>query len=232
MDPSHSQHQFRILCFGDSNTWGLDPVTRDRFCPEVRWPGVMANLLGTSVTVIEEGLRGRTTVIEDPLVAGRRGLDAIGACVVSHQPLDLLMIMLGTNDAKCRFNRSAFEIAEGLSELVTRVRMLPATSPADREFPIMLVAPARAGVLAPRFAEEFEGAHEKLTKLARLVPFIAARHACLFFDGSAVIDMNGSDGIHFAAGAHRMLGDHLANAVRQLDLTKPSEIWRNDVTDA
>ena len=227
MDQLPISQQLRILCFGDSNTWGADPATGDRFPPEVRWPGVMASRLGKYATVIEEGLRGRTTVIDDPLMAGRSGLDAIGPCVLSHQPLDFLMIMLGTNDAKYRFNSSASEIAEGLSELVTRVGTLPTASPADRTFPIMLVAPPRAGDLAPRFAEEFEGAAEKLSKLAGFVSSIAARHHCLFFDGSEVIDMNGSDGIHFVAGAHHALGSHLANAIQRSGLMEPSAISRD-----
>ncbi len=90
-----------VLCYGDSNTWGSDPETGERFAPEVRWPGVMARELGDGFHVIEEGLPGRTTLREDPIEGSYKdGRAYLTPCLESHRPIDLVTIMLGTNDLR------------------------------------------------------------------------------------------------------------------------------------
>ena len=92
-----------ILCFGDSNTWGYNPENRQRFGPEERWSGILRNSLGEDYRAIEEGLNGRTTLWDDPIEGFKNGLDYLMPCLESHKPFDLITIMLGTNDLKCRF---------------------------------------------------------------------------------------------------------------------------------
>lgn len=111
----------RIVCYGDSNTWGYHPKGIGRMPEDVRWTGVMAALLGSGYTVIEEGLNGRTTVWDDPIEGFKNGRDYIIPCVNSHSPFDLIIIMLGTNDLKCRFSLSPRDIAQGASVLVRDV---------------------------------------------------------------------------------------------------------------
>jgi lysophospholipase L1-like esterase len=97
-----------VLCYGDSNTWGSDPETGERFAPEVRWPGVLRQALGEGYWVVEEGLNGRTTVRDDPIEgAHKNGRTYLPACLEFHKPIDLVLIMLGTNDLKARFAASA-----------------------------------------------------------------------------------------------------------------------------
>ena len=111
-----------ILCYGDSNTWGciplpgLDPASR--FPPATRWPGVLRRELGDGYWIVEAGLNGRTTVWDDPLEPHRNGRKLLLPTLLTHQPLDLVIIMLGTNDLKHRLNASAAEIAEGAGMLV------------------------------------------------------------------------------------------------------------------
>lgn len=93
-----------ILCFGDSNTYGYRPDGSGRFGADTRWTGLLQKKLGTNDRIIEEGLCGRTTVFSDELREGRRGLDTIGILLESHAPVDLLILMLGTNDCKTRYN--------------------------------------------------------------------------------------------------------------------------------
>ena len=103
-----SDHPAQILCFGDSNTWGYVPLTVDRYPESVRWTGVMAQALGAGFRIIEEGQNGRTTVWDDPLEGdNKNGLRYLPACLESHHPLDLVIIMLGTNDLKARWNLCA-----------------------------------------------------------------------------------------------------------------------------
>src|SRR3990172_7397939 len=108
-----------ILCYGDSNTWGYDPTTQDRFPRQVRWTGVLAQELGPEYYVIEEGLSGRTTVWDDPVEGlHKNGRTYLLPCLESHQPIDLILLMLGTNDLKMRFSVPAADIAASVGVLV------------------------------------------------------------------------------------------------------------------
>ena len=111
-----------IVCFGDSNTHGYDSRTGGRFDRETRWPGHLAKLLGEGYSVIEEGLSGRTTVFEDPLYEGLSGISCIHPILMSHEPVDLFILMLGTNDVKSRFCATAENIARGLERLLRKLQ--------------------------------------------------------------------------------------------------------------
>ena len=113
----------RILCFGDSNTWGLIPGTDKRFADGVRWTSIIRNDLEQSgYEIIEEGLCGRTTVFEDPDRIGRAGDKLLPVFLESHAPLDMVIIMLGTNDCKPVYNADAETIAHGAERLIEQVR--------------------------------------------------------------------------------------------------------------
>ena len=98
-----------ILCYGDSNTFGTDPIHGGRHPDDVRWTGVLQKLLGSDYRVIEEGCGGRTTVFEDEISYGRNGLKMLIPIIASHNPLDLIVVMLGTNDLKKRCFRPEYE---------------------------------------------------------------------------------------------------------------------------
>ena len=111
----------RVLCFGDSLTWGFDPDTRQRFGEVARWPRVMGELLGGGYEVIEEGQNGRTIATEDPAEGEKNGLKYIGPCLESHSPLDIVIIMLGSNDCKRKFSYSSMDIAGEMQILLEKV---------------------------------------------------------------------------------------------------------------
>ena len=115
-----------ILCYGDSNTWGCIPLTGAqpprRYGPAQRWPGVLRRELGDGFGIVEEGLNGRTTVWDDPLEPYRSGKELLVPCLLTHQPIDLVIVMLGTNDLKGRFAVGARDIAAGAGLLLDIVR--------------------------------------------------------------------------------------------------------------
>ena len=111
-----------ILCYGDSNTWGYVPGSGKRYVENQRWTGVMQNLLGDSFRVIEEGLNARTTVLDDPTRAFRNGKEYLIPCLDSHAPIDVIILMLGTNDLKHRFGLSAFDIGANIATLIEMMR--------------------------------------------------------------------------------------------------------------
>jgi lysophospholipase L1-like esterase len=203
-----------VLCFGDSNTWGYDPVTKKRFPGNVRWTGVLQAALGSGFRVIEEGLNGRTTVWEDPVEGDKMGRRHLMPTLESQAPLDLVILMLGTNDTKRRYSAPAVDIASGLGVLLDIV----ARSTAGREDkapPVLVVAPVPLTKLT-EFAPMFEGGAEKSRMLAPLYAEVAKTHGCPFFDAGKVIACSDADGLHFEASAHKALGEALAREVKKI----------------
>jgi len=203
-----------VVCFGDSNTWGYDPETRSRFPPEVRWTGVLSAVLGSDFVVIEEGLNGRTTNIDDPLDDDRNGKRHLPSRLETHAPFDLIAIMLGTNDLRARLNRSATDIAQSaalLGQMAARsVSGIGGTPPI-----VLLIAPPPVIVL-PGWDELLEGAEEKSAGFANRYAWFADRYGIEFMDAGAVITSSPIDGIHFDKENHRLLGEAVAGRVRDL----------------
>ena len=203
-----------VLCYGDSNTWGYDPATRARYPPHVRWTGVLAARLGAEYRVIEEGLNGRTTRWDDPIELGRNGLASLRPCIDSHQPLDLIVIMLGTNDLKRRFDLSASDIAQSAAALAAMAWRF-AHGPDGSHAEVLLVAPPAVTTLT-EFDQMFDGAREKSRQFSHYYRWAAGWLHLPFFDAVSVIVSSEKDGIHFDADEHRKLGEALADEVRRL----------------
>ena len=204
----------RILCFGDSNTWGYDPATEDRFDDETRWTGVLQAALGEDFTVIEEGLNGRTTVWSDPIEGYKNGHDYLVPCLETHRPLDLVVLMLGTNDLKRRFSLSAYDIAQGAAVLLRAISYSKAGR--DGHAPrVLLLAPPPVAKLT-NFAEMFEGSESKSLLLGQHYRVVAVEYNVAFLDTSTVIRSSDLDGIHFEAQEHAKLGRAVAHEVLAL----------------
>lgn len=204
----------RILCYGDSNTWGCDPATYERYDEATRWPRVLGQALGDGYEIIEEGLGGRTTVWDDPIEGYKNGRDYLIPCLESHRPLDLVVLLLGTNDLKQRFGLSAFDVAQGAGVLVR----LTQTSQAGRSGAgprVLLLAPPPLAPLT-EYAAMFEGAEVKSRQLAGHYERVASALGCAFLDTAQVIVSSPLDGIHFEGPQHRQLGEAVAARVREL----------------
>ena len=202
----------RVLCYGDSNTWGYEPATGNRYPEEVRWPGVLARELGDGFRVVEEALNGRTTVREDPVEEYKNGRVYLRPCLESHAPLDLVIIALGVNDLKARFFASASDAADGAGVLVS-ISQLSGAGPEGGAPAVLLVAPPPVGVLT-ELAQMFAGAQEKSRGFSRQYRRVAEKYACVFLDAGEVVRPSDRDGIHLEAGEHRKLGEALAPLAR------------------
>lgn len=219
----------RIMVFGDSNTWGWiarpeqPPTTR--FPADVRWPGVLQAELGEGYHVIEEALSGRTTNITpspDPLQIGGAGLNGaayLPAALGSHVPLDLVIIMLGTNDLWADKNRTPLEIglaAMNLAAMVTRSAGAAGTSyPAPN---VLLIAPppvapsAKEGSFADYLGERIEPSRQ----FGEVYGKLATAVGIAFLDAGNVLTVGGADGVHFSADNHRALGQAVAAQVKEM----------------
>lgn len=208
-----------IVVFGDSNTWGSDPATGGRLPRPQRWPSVLQRELGPDFEVIAEGLRGRTTVHDDPIEPYRCGADALPPCLMSHAPVDLLILALGCNDLKKRFSLSAFDVAEGAARLIFLARAY-GEAPDGRPPKILLIAPPPVAKLST-YAEMFEGSAEKSRVLGERYRAVAEQEGVAFLDAGAVIRCSDLDGIHYEADQHELLGRSAAKAVRNALVAPP-----------
>lgn len=209
------------MCFGDSLTWGFQATESgalvERYAKEQRWTGVLARVLGDNFEVLEEGLCGRTTNLDDPLDHRLNGVAYLPTALASHVPLDLVVIMLGTNDAKAYFNRSAFEMSVGISKLIDIVKKsaasIDAVYPAPR---VLLMAPPSLASKIPNpwVADLFKGGEEKTTELSQHLKNLSELHNIPFFDTGRVIKTEGIDGIHLSENNNQILGIELAGFIR------------------
>lgn len=205
-----------IVCYGDSNTHGADPVTQGRLARDVRWPGVLASALGDGAHVVEEGLNGRTTLWDDPFMDGRNGRAYLLPCLRSHQPVDVLVLMLGTNDLKTIFGRAAHEIAAGAGALVD-IALTSGTGPGGGAPSVLLVAPPRLGETTDRSELwGFGEARAKAEALPRLYRNVARIKGAAFLDAAALVGGHPGDGVHLGADDHALLGGAVADAVREI----------------
>lgn len=211
-----------ILCYGDSNTWGYDAAATAtspfpmRHPRHVRWTGVLGTRLGPDYHIIEEGQNGRTTVHEDPTaLASRNGRAHLPVVLESHKPIDLVMLMLGTNDLKALLSVPAQDIANGIA-LLLKIVMQSDAGPDGKAPRILLVCPPSVGefVGMPDLAARFAGAREKSLQLPRLLDAIAVQNEVGFLNAQAIVQPTPLDSLHLDAASHLALGEAIAGRVR------------------
>ena len=211
------ERAMRIVCFGDSNTYGFDPVTGGRFPKNVRWPGVLAGLLGPGYTVVEEGLCGRTAVFEDPEGPGLCGLAQIRSILLHHAPIHLLILMLGTNDLQARFGATAQVVANGVQRLGQRAEALPCWDSGKPQ--ILLVAPPRVLPCYTRGGFWWmmgPGCCEKSAALPEQYAAVARQNNWAFLNASDFVQPCNLDGLHLDGESHQKLAHAVAEKVRGL----------------
>ena len=212
-----------IVCLGDSNTHGYcaDPADcadgGTRFNENERWTCLLQKALGEEYLVLEEGLSGRTTVFSDPLHEAMPALDVAYPILMSHEPVDLLVIMLGTNDTKERFCVNPACIARGLERLVDKCKCIPCWG--DHKPNILLIAPPHIGELM----EQSEvmpamglGCAAKSRELAKHYAVVAQNQGCAFLDAEGVAEFNKVDYMHLTRKGHAQLAEKLTEIVPTL----------------
>jgi len=204
-----------ILCFGDSNTWGADPLGGPRFDRATRWPGILLAELGEEYHVVEEGLCGRTTVWDDPIEGDKNGLKQIVPILKSHMPLDLLIIFLGTNDLKNRFSVSALDVADSVAMLVETARN--AFRGFDGESPRILVIcpPPFAPLAETKFKDMFVGGEETSHQLASAFRCLCAEKNIPMINAGEIVHSSLIDGIHIEPAEHAKLGKAIVRFVQE-----------------
>ena len=209
----------RILCFGDSNTWGRDPVSLRRYPIDVRWPGVLQVLLGDKYDVIEEGLGGRTVNQDANGKIDKNGRTYLTPCIESHTPIDSIIIMLGTNDLKSQFRSTPQSITDGLSALVDDVYAVFDNN-GDKRPEIVLISPAHIDVKNPEFSRIYGHAYniscgELSHQLAEPINQLCQQRGLSFINAQDHTSA-GQDGLHLTASSHRNLAQAIKNTIEEL----------------
>jgi len=204
-----------ILCFGDSNTFASHPLG-GRHPYEVRWTGRLQMLLGSGYRVIEEGLGGRTTVFEDQISPGRNGRAALPTAIASHNPLDLIILMLGTNDLKEQYHATAWDLGKAMEQLIQIIETFP-YAPHYTKPKVLLVSPIE---MNERVDETFgcfiPAAAERSRQFPAIYAPVAKQYSAHFFDAATVAYPSKEDHLHMDADSHLALAGALAQQIRSI----------------
>lgn len=196
-----------IVCFGDSNTYGLIPATTERYAYGVRWSSILEQKIKSEQKeywIQEEGLCGRTTVFDDPFRENRRGSQMLPALLETHRPIDLLILMLGTNDCKEFYKSSAEMIGKGIVHLLDQVEMYA------KGTKILLISPIHLGekVFWEGFDPEFSIHSIEVSKeLSAVYRRIAKERGLLFLDAATVAQSSPIDQEHLDEAGHKALAE-------------------------
>lgn len=211
--------QIRILCYGDSNTWGyISGSNHQRYGNDERWTKILEKLLGSDFEIIEEGLNSRTLISNDtrPGKEGKNGYEYLIPCLDTHDPIDLVILMLGTNELKSTYNKSAKDIGEMLEKYFVKT-ILNRKSQLKDSYPILLI------IAPPIVSEEQEyckandkylGATQKSKELNDIYKNIAERYNCEFLSNQGL--ETGIDGVHLTKESHKKLAEMLEDKINNI----------------
>lgn len=202
-----------VVCYGDSNTWGAHPFDDGRFPANVRWTGVLQDTLGKDYEIIGEGLNGRTFVAKDPEKPHRSGIEYLKAILVTNKPIDIITVMLGTNDLKNTYGLSVEDIADHLKKTIKFIKKEseecdpqilvisppPVVNPAGRELDERLIDAPKNSILLPPLYEK-----------------VAKDSGCLYLDAGKFINLDNTDGYHMVEEHHKILAGKVAEIIKSL----------------
>lgn len=215
-----------ILCYGDSNTWGVIGDWKDtglpssRYEPTCRWPNVMGDMLGEDYLVLNEGLGGRTTIYAPSVKPWRNGEPYLLPCLYTHRPVDLVVIMLGTNDLQLDNPPPENMLGKGIDKLVRMIQEASDCGPGFTPPQVLILAPAEIRRAAESGRVElFARFHaDEGVARSRLFPTVyqtvAMERSCFFLNAAQYAEPCEADGVHFTPESHIRLGKAVAKYIR------------------
>lgn len=214
-----SMEKIRILCYGDSNTWGyISGSDHQRYGTGERWTSILSELLGNKFQVIEEGLNSRTLTSNDtrPGKEGKNGYEYLLPCLDTHDPIDLVILMLGTNELKNTYNKSAEEIGEMLEHYFVKT-ILNRKSQCGSTYPkLLIVTPpvVNENVDYCRADNKYIGSSKKSEKLDNIYKEISEKYNCYFLSNQGL--ETGIDGVHLTKESHRLLAERVEDKINKI----------------
>lgn len=208
--------ELKILCYGDSNTWGYIPGDKGRYDDSTRWPGVLQHELGERYRVFEEGHCGRTTVFDDPTDPTRNGRKTLPDIIRKYPPLNLIILMLGTNDLKSHYSASTLDSCKGLESLIEIIRTAYALS--DHKIPEILIIcpPPFADMSTSPFKDKYTGGEVKSYQLAETIKSYFKSSEFHIFAAGEYVSSSPADGIHLEAKEQIKLGKAISTKISSI----------------
>ena len=205
-----------VLCFGDSNTRGYNPLNLGRLPYDDRYPGALQNILGDEYYVIEEGLDGRTTMLLREDEPFRNANYCIRPCICSHKPIDYMIVMLGTNDCLKAFNLNSKDIARGMDSLIQQIHTY---SKLHQEYIPKIILACPAFIDANYYDSDAKDllddeSPKKSKELVEYYKIIAKKYDCIFFNCNEYIKTMLPDAIHIDANSHKILAHEFAKIIK------------------
>lgn len=204
-----------ILCYGDSNTWGAIPAKFQRYPANIRWPGVLQNILGNEYEIINEGLSGRTFIANNPEKPHHVGITHLEAILRTARPFDLMTIMLGTNDVQTMYNLSAKDIAGHLEETIEFIKdKLKEFGPPPK---ILIICPP--AVVMPKtndLKKEMIPGIQIFKELPKLFKEVVEKNNLHYLNAGDFISLENTDGYHLSAEDHKKLGIKIAEIIKNI----------------
>ncbi len=193
----------RIICFGDSNTFGYIPGEGGRYDENIRWTSRLGNML-PAYEIVECGLNGRTTVFDDEKSPLRNGSKALGEILRQYDPADMFIIMLGTNDCKKKFAANEDMITGGLDIIISQIRLY------NSDTYILIIAPPfiSESVSKGNMSCEFDAGSAAVSRLLRdKYKMLAEKTGCGFISMCDYVNADETDGVHMNESSHERFAD-------------------------
>lgn len=211
--------QIRILCYGDSNTWGyISGSNHQRYGNNERWTRVLSKLLGNKFEIIEEGLNSRTLISNDtrPGKEGKNGYEYLIPCLDTHDPIDLVVLMLGTNELKATYNKTANDIGEMFEQYFVKTILNRKSQLKDSYPKLLIVTPpvVNEDVEYCKENNKYTGATKKSEELNDIYKNIAEKYNCYFLSNQGL--ETGIDGVHLTKESHQKLAERLKEEISHI----------------
>lgn len=211
--------QIKILCYGDSNTWGyISGSNHQRYGNDERWTKILAKLLGNNFEIIEEGLNSRTLISNDtrPGKEGKNGYEYLIPCLDTHDPIDLVILMLGTNELKSTYNKNAKDIGEMLEKYFVKTILNRKSQLKDSYPKLLIVVPPIVNEKQDycKANDKYSGATQKSKELNDIYKNIAERYNCEFLSNQGL--ETGIDGVHLTKESHKKLAEMLKDKINNI----------------
>ena len=203
----------KILCYGDSNTFGFIPKICGRYDKNTRWSGRLSELLKDNYEVIEEGMNNRTGFFKNPEGLKQSGGEYLSIYLQNHKDIDICILALGTNDAQFFYNLDRKSAELGLMNLINAIREV------NSDTKIVIVPPVKIteNILHSGFAMMFNSdSIEKIREVFDVFKIVSDKENCYYFDFNEIVSPSQEDGIHYSEASHKIIADKLSEYILKI----------------
>ncbi len=200
----------KVICFGDSNTFGFNPKDGSRYCPQVRWTSVLGSILGEGYEIKEEGCNNRTGFVPNPDGIIQSGQTCLRSCLNKHNNFDIFVLALGTNDLQCLFSIDENVVLNGLKSLTAQVRQVSPDSKIIIIHPVILSEDVLNGYFSFQFNKESISLSMWIQDLFRQ---FGKNESCVLLDINQHVSPSSIDGLHYSEDSHKIIAKLVANAI-------------------